>query len=385
MQHKVIYYLGLLPFMLLISSCQNNASKEVTVNLEETSPANEAIEVSTQQFAQAKMELGAFLMQPFATSIRSTGKIEIPATNQISISAYAGGYVSKFDVIPGQSIRKGQRLFSLENPAFVEMQQSYLETKAQIGYLKSDYERQKTLTEENVAAEKNLGQAESLYQTSIAKLEGLKKRLQLININPEQVTPENLRSSITVYAPNSGFVTEVHARQGMFLNPTDVAIELINTDHLHLELFVFEKDILKIKKGQKVQFRLPEASTANYEAEIYLIGKLLDEESRVVQVHAHLHEEAEKSIQIAGMYVEADIILEEQASKSLPEEAIVYEDEQAYVLVQKSQTDQTLYFELRSVQLGLQQKGMVQVLNAKDFTAADQILVKGAFNLVGIE
>ena len=46
----------------------------------------------------------------------------------------------------------------------------------------------------------------------------------------------------------------------MFLNPTDVALELVNTDHMHLELQLLEKDIFKIKKGQKIQFEIPDAS-----------------------------------------------------------------------------------------------------------------------------
>lgn len=369
---------------LFLSGCQTNAPSEekTEVGLE---VEVQDILISDQQFQQAKMELGTIQNAFFASVIQSTGKIEVPASNQIKVSAYAGGYVGSFDLVQGQSVRKGQRLFTLENPAFIEMQQSYLETQAQLSYLRSDYERQKQLVAENVAAEKNFLKVESEYNAHIAQVEGLKKRLQLLKINPDKVTPENMVSAISVYAPTSGYVSEVLARQGMFLNPTDVAVELINTDHLHLELFIFEKDILKVKKGQKVQFRLPEASTETYEAEVYLIGKILDEERRVVQVHAHLSEAVEQSISISGMYVEAKLFLDKMEVKSLPEDAVVYEDEQAYVLVQKEKNNGQWTFEKRLVDLGKTQDGQVEILNPQAFSTTDQILIKGAFNLVGIE
>lgn len=369
---------------LLLGACQSGPSSvETTADTTEEEATD--ILVTDQQFQQAKMELGTLQSASFTSTIQSTGKIEIPATNQVKVSAYAGGYVSNFNLIEGQSVRKGQRLFTLENPAFVEMQQSYLETQAELSFLSSDYERQKTLAAENIAAEKNFLKAEAEYKAHSAQLEGLKKRLELLKINPAKVTPENLVSSISVYAPINGYVSEVLARQGLFLDPTGVAIELINTDHLHLELFIYEKDILKVKKGQKVQFRLPEASTETYDAEVYLIGKILDEERRVVQVHAHLSEAVEKSISIAGMYVEANILLAGIEATSLPELAIVYEEEQAFVLVQKAQNEGQRTFEKRKVELGQTQAGQVQILNAQSFSPTDQILTKGAFNLVGIE
>ncbi len=377
------FYL-LLMTTLFLSGCQGDSNSEERTDLGSASEVQDIL-VSDQQFKQAEMELGSLQTFSFANSIQSTGKIEVPASNQVKISAYAGGYVGSFDLIQGQFVRKGQRLFTLENPAFIEMQQSYLETQAQLSYLTSDYERQKTLVAENVAAEKNFLKVESEYKAHLAQIEGLKKRLQLLRINPDKISPENLVSTIAVYAPTSGYVSEVLARQGMFLNPTDVAVELINTDHLHLELFIFEKDILKVKKGQKVQFRLPEASTEAYEAEVYLIGKILDEDRRVVQVHAHLSEAVEKSISIAGLYVEAAVILDKVEAKSLPEEALVYEEEQAYVLVQKDKNNGQWAFKKHMVELGTTQDGQVQILNPESFSATDQVLIKGAFNLVGIE
>ena len=67
-------------------------------------------------------------------------------------------------------------------------------------------------------------------------------------------------------------------------------MEIVNATHLHLEIQIFEKDAIRIVKGQKILFRVPEYSDKTYSAEVHLIGKSIDQD-RTVQVHAHLDEE----------------------------------------------------------------------------------------------
>ena len=101
-------------------------------------------------------------------------------------------------------------------------------------------------------------------------------------------------------------------------------MEIVNTEHIHLELKVFEKDVLKLKKGQKVIFRIPESSSKNYVGDIHLIGKSIDV-NRTVQVHAHIDHEIKHNF-IVGMFVETEIVIENSISKALPESAFVEVD-----------------------------------------------------------
>jgi cobalt-zinc-cadmium efflux system membrane fusion protein len=197
--------------------------------------------VTEKQFQTAKMELGKMVDYTFPSVIRASGQIEIPSKNKAKVSAYAGGYVTNINLVEGQTITKGQVLFTLENPDFVQMQQDYLEAKEQLTYLKSDYERQKTLTEENVSARKNFLKAESEYRITMTKMEGLKKRLSMLRINAETLNSQNLVFRISILAPESGYVSAVFAQKGMFLNPTDVAIELLNTNDVQIILDVLKR------------------------------------------------------------------------------------------------------------------------------------------------
>lgn len=387
MKNRIIINLFFCIGSLLFVTCSHNESTPIEIgdNQLEVEETTDEIVVTKSQFDLAKMQLGQLTDYTFPTTIRATGRIEIPAKNQTRVSAYAGGYVTSINLIPGERVNKGQVLFTLENPEFVQMQQDYLEAKEQLAYLQSDYERQRTLADENVVAKKNFLKAESEYRVTMTKMEGMKKRLSLLKIPTDNLTAQNLISSIAVVAPASGYVTEVNAMKGMFLNPTDVAIELLNTNHIHLELSVFEKDILKIKEGQPVTFRIPDASSQTYQAEVHLIGKMVDEEKRVVRVHAHLKNPKDKATLVAGMFVDAEIVTETNPTKGIMESAIVTADEKDYVLIHKGNQDGNSLFEKKEVSIGQKKNGYVQILNSADFSESENILVEGAFNLIGIE
>ena len=62
-----------------------------------------------------------------------------------------------------------------------------------------------------------------------------------MNINPNTLSGENIRSVISVPSPLTGYATTINATKGMYLNPSDVAVTVTNTDDLHIELKIFEK------------------------------------------------------------------------------------------------------------------------------------------------
>lgn len=49
-----------------------------------------------------------------------------------------GGSVRDIRVLPGEYVRKGEVILTLANPAFIELQQSYLDAAAQTEYLKKN-------------------------------------------------------------------------------------------------------------------------------------------------------------------------------------------------------------------------------------------------------
>ena len=379
---KSFQYLVFLILAFLFSACGESVTKNENAEVTNATLEEIQIEISKAQFQGGQMQLGSLSEHSFPLVVNSTGMIDVPPQNRAIISSFAGGYVQKTPLLIGNKVRKGQVLATLENPEFVEMQQSYLETAQQLTYLKSEYDRQKTLVEEQISSQKNFLKAESNYKSALALLNGLKKKLQMLNISIDAVEAGNITSEITLYAPIHGSVTKMNISKGTYVSPADEIMEIINTDHIHLELSVFEKDILKIKEGQRIVFNIPEALDETFEAEVHLVGTSIDPKNRTVKVHGHLDDDANHNFAL-GMFVDARIITESSQELALPDDAIVAIDKKYFVLLKNQENSDKYSFHRKEVLVGDSFDGYTMIKNASDFSENDSFLIKGAFNLIG--
>ena len=363
-------------FIILVSilACKNSESNTNTV-VEE--PSNNHITVTQQQFDTEHMQLGKLEQHTFNKGITVSGIIDVPPHNRASVSSFMGGYITKTPLLIGDKVKKGQLLVSMQNPEFIALQQQYLEIAEQINFLKSEFNRQQTLFNENITSEKNFLKAESTYKSALAEYNGLKKKLSMLNINPASVEQGQLTSTVNLYSPINGYVTKIDISNGIYVSPSDMIMEIIDTDHIHLELSVFEKDILKIKKGQKIDFKIPEASNDLFQAEVHLVGTTVDERNRIIKVHAHILDEEQANF-IVGMFVEATIISESQNATALPKEALIESEGAMYALVLDSQNNGNYNFNKIEVNIGLENETYAEILNPEDL-ANKTILTQGGF------
>lgn len=375
MKKYILQTISIVSIMLLISctsSKKNNEAIEVVLHDNEN-----LVEITVEQFQNSKMKMGKLSLETFHKGVVTNGHIDVPPANRAQVSAIMGGYVKMASLLVGDQVKKGQLLLTLENPDYIEIQQKYLETFEQLNYLKSEYERQKILFDENITSQKNYLKAESTYKSTIALFNGLEQKLKLMNINPSKVKKGKITSIIPVYAPISGNVAEVYTSVGKFMDASEVLISIIDSSHKHLELIVFEKDVLSVKEGQIIKFQTPENSERIYKAEVHLIGKSIDQENRTVRVHGHLEDEEESFL--VGMYVEAEIITYTAEKLALPLEAVLEEDDKYYILVFNEQHKHGYTFDKTMVHIGLKNETSIEIIDVDKTLKNKRILVKGAF------
>jgi len=362
----------ILLFSLVLVACRN--SEKTTELVPETETHNNDITITKAQFEGEKMAFGTLAEYDFNETVKVNGMIDVPPKNKSSVSTFTGGYITKTPLLVGDSVKKGQLLVTLENPEFVELQQNYLEVSEQLNYLKSEFNRQKTLFDEKITSEKNYLKAESAYKSNLAHYNGLRKKLQMLNLNPSSVEQGRIASTINLYAPISGHVTKVNVSNGTYVSPSDVIMEIVDIDHIHLELLVFEKDIMQIKKDQKIEFTIPEASDKTFEAEVHLVGTTIDEQTRRVKVHGHVDNDKENFI--VGMFVDADIIIDSKIGFGLPKEALIEVDNKFFVLILDEENTDEFRFETFKLELGKQTEAYVEILNSEALKDK-QIVIKG--------
>lgn len=375
-----IYFKSLLLVIAMVFASCNSKEKSEMANTDaaETIEDVDVITITESQFTSGEMKVGKITMQEFNTIVKANGMFAVPPQNQADVSAYFAGYVKDIKLLPGDVVKKGQVLFTIENPEYVQVQQDFLEAKGRLNYLKSDYERQKELIADNVTSKKNFLKAESEYTVTLAQYQSLKKKLSLMNINPNTLSGENIRSVISVPSPLSGYATTINATKGMYLNPSDVAITVTNTDNLHIELKIFEKDLPMVKEGQPINVRLQNNMSNVYKGKVHLVNKAINIQDRTVDIHGDLVNESDAKLFAPGMYIEAEILTTSSEHPALPKEAVANIDNDYFVLVKESKTN----FKRVLVKIGATNNGFIQIVNANDFEPNTEFLTKGAFNLI---
>lgn len=351
-------------------------SEEGTMSDPIATVANE-VTVTDEQFKSLGIVIGKPEQRSVSDQINANGMLDVPPQNLVTISAPLGGFVKKTELLQGMKVSKGQTIVVMEHPDYIQLQEDYLTTKGQLEFLELEYKRQEELAKENVNAAKALQQAKSNYFGAKARMQGLKAKLILSNINPAEIENGEIKSTISIPAPISGFVSQVNVNIGMHVSPTDIMFRIVDTDHLHAEAQVFEKDIPQLKIGQRVFVRLSN-ETQEREAKVFLIGKEITPE-RTVRVHCHL-EKKDDSL-IPGLFFSARIETNNKLVTTLPSEAVVAFENKNYVFVQSEQ--KPYKYKMMAIDIGETEKGFTEVMIPETIKSA-KIVLKGSYYLLGI-
>lgn len=340
-----------------------------------------SIVLTKEQFDSNGFALGKLEKRSFHQVVVSSGTLDVPPENRAHITAVLGGFVKKTSLLVGDRVKKGQRLLVLESQEFLQLQQQYLEVHNQLDFLRSEFERNRTLFQENITSQKNFLAARSNYETYKATHQGLAQQLRMLNISPESVEKGRLVSEVGLYSPIDGRISKTNVSLGSHVSPATEIMEIVNNDHLHLELNVFEKDILEIREGQKIRFKVPGASQDQFMGKVHLVGGAIDQADRSIQVHGHLDKKDGRLI--PGMFVEAMIMTDSTQGWSLPEEAVISSESGSHVLRVLSKKEGGYIFERVAVEAGRSFEGRTEIRSGQALEGGSEFLVQGAFDLIG--
>ena len=376
----------------IVISCDKKSKEAAVTDQEHHKDEEGIVQLTNEQLKNADIQLGKIEMKNISSIISCNGVLDVPPQNMVSVSALMGGFIKSTELLQGLKVRKGQIIATIQNPEFIKIQSTYLENKSKLIYLEQEYKRQEELSKDNVSASKIFQQATSDYNSLQAIVGALEVQLKMLNIDVAGLNTRNIRSIVNIYSPVNGHVTAVNINLGKYVNPQDVICEIVDTDHLHAELTVFEKDIAKVRKGQKIRFVLINESEKERTAKVFLINRQISAE-RTIRVHAHLDKEDPNLM--PNMYLKALIeVGEGTKSTALPEQAIVNVGDKFYIFIKpKNQDHQEVNkkegekdqhsFKAIEVQKGLTQNGYTEVILPEGFEIpSSEVVVKGAYSLL---
>lgn len=283
--------------LLLMTAC--NSSKE------QPKPMEQATDTTTTMAEKVDtMQVDAITS---ATAIANpasfNGTLVIPPRNFATVSLSMDGIVKNLSLLPGTYIPKGAVLATLENPQFIELQQNYLDSHAQLEYLEAEYNRQTALSREEAASQKKYQQSKADYLSMKSRMQANAAQLRLLGIEPETLLKSGIRSYLEVTAPIGGYISNVQANLGKHLSAGEPLCDIIDKSETMVRLIAYEKDLNGMKVGSRVQFRVNGLGKQTFHATLISIGQQVDDTNRSIELYAKVLDGS--SIFRPGMYVSA--------------------------------------------------------------------------------
>jgi RND family efflux transporter MFP subunit len=380
----IAFCLLLIAYCLFLSSC---GSKSTSTEHEGEEHHNEHENTSTATLTAEQMKsigiaLGTLEKKQLTASLKANGILKVPNQNRANATASLGGTVKNILVQTGASVIKGQTIATISNNSFITMQEDYLSTAAKTELAKAEYDRQKILKEGNAASQKTFQQAEAELKSLQAKQSSLQKQLELIGISTQALTADNIQSTVSITSPINGSVSNVMVNIGTYVEANNPIAEIVDNSQLHLDLYVYEKDLSKLKEGQIIHFTLTNNPGKEYDAKIYAISNTFEENTKAVAIHAKV--EGNKQGLIDGMSITAIVSLENAMLDAVPTDAIVSSQNQDYIIIVQNQeskpnTSGETTFEKIPVKKGTTDVGYSEITLLKDIPANSKVVISGAF------
>jgi len=375
---------------------KENHAEEETHEHTITESAIKEVELNEAQYNASDITLGTFTMKNLSDVVNANGYTKSPPQNQADISVHLSGVVKSINVIEGQYVKKGQLLATLESPEYARLQEAYLTSKSNLEFLTLEYDRQKTLSEENVNSKKVFQRTKSDFEIEKARFSSLQKQLSILNLG----SGKNAASSMPVIASISGYVTEVNVKIGSNAEVGKPLFNIVDNSKLHVDLLVYEKDLNKVKAGQSIRFTLTNQDNTEIKGRVFNVSQSFENDTKSVAVHADISNGSQALI--PGMYVNALIDVGTREVEALPVDAIVKADGREFIFVleeghsgehaEESDNEseghehketvhagKTFHFQRIEVKTGTVQLGYVQITLLQEIDKDAKIVLKGAY------
>ena len=365
----------------LLASCNSNpaATEKQTTEAVAEPGAGNLIRLTAAQVKQAQIETGGFVQRPLSELLPAAAELHVDKEHTATVSAFTEGIITDLRITQNKVLSKGAVVAVLQKPDLVDMQQAFLENRNKLAFLQTEYDRYKQLKDADATALKNFQKAEAELRTAQTGDKAMAARLRQFQIDPDKLSADNIKTQILIHAPISGTVTRISAGLGSALQTGDVVCDMSDFTQLHPVIYVFEKDIARVKTGQKVFLHFPADPGNILQASVFTVERTVDPERKAVRVHARFDRQPGSTL-VSGTYLDAQIVLSGPGSNdALPEDAVIREDSGNFIFAMMEQTDQGAVFKKIPVQIGATDGTYIAVRPMESLPADIKIVTKGAY------
>lgn len=234
----------------------------------------------------------------------------LEAEREVQVFAEAPRRVTELLVEEGDAVRKGQLLVQLQDE---EQKSALAKAKIEVGQSRRYFERTKELYEQKLVTEELFTEAGYTVERNEIAVADAERELGYTQVR----------------APIAGVVTERLVNVGDHVTVNQPLFRIVDFDSIVARIFVPEKDLARLGKGQPARLRADALGGAVFAGRIDRISPVVDPGTGTVKVTVATPRQAGLR---PGMYVEVELVTAVHDDALLvPKRALVYDNDQAFV------------------------------------------------------
>ena len=311
-------------------------------------------------------------------SLELLGEVRYNENRRASVTPLAPGVLTDIRVDVGESVEAGQLLAVVNSATVAEAKSAYLSALAELDVKASAYEREQRLAEENIAARRDLQEAEGAHRLVVLAVSQTRQRLLNLGFTEDDVqaieAAKSASSDLLIRAPFAGIVIERSAALGEAVN-SEALFAIADLSTMWIELAIPEDQATHLTKGGVISARVRARPEQPVEGEIVWISPQIDEQTRMVRGRALVPND--DGILRHGMFAEVSaIVAPPSESLQVPSES-VHELDGATFLFVRNEPD---LYALRRVEVGPRSaSGDASILAGLD--ADESVVTAGSFTM----
>jgi cobalt-zinc-cadmium efflux system membrane fusion protein len=324
-----------------------------SIAVSQTSPLRQALQIA----AVAETTV----MRP----ITVPGVIEADPARLIKVVPPVAGRIERLHKRLGDEVRVGDPLFTLDSADLAQATSDASKAQAALALAEHNLARQQELVNAEIAARKDLQQAQSDQAQALSEIRRTQARLSQLGSVPGQGNGRQY----TLKSPIAGHVIEQTGAQGGFWNDTNAPLMTVaDLSKVWLSASVQEKDLAAVFVGQEASIALNAYPGETLTGKVAYIGQVLDADTRTVKVRVALGNAAGRLR--PGMFASAVFSGAAHQAVTVPAGALIQDGFNTRVFVEQA----PWIYESRVIKTGAQVGSQVEI--ASGLKPGERIVVK---------
>lgn len=323
------------------------------------------LRVPDQSPLRRTLAVAAVAEQAVAVPIVLPAMVEADPARLVKVASPLAGRIVRLNKHLGDEVRAGDVLFVIDAPDFAQASADAAKAQSALVLARRGLERQRELEKSDLAARRELEQAQNDFDQASSEAARAAARLNQLGARAG-VHPSD--GKLTVRSPIAGRVVELSAAEGAYWNDATASLMTVaDLSSVFVAANAQEKHLAQLSVGQQASIKL-DAYPSPLTGQVRYVGDMLDADTRTVKVRVPFDNRDGRLK--PGMFAEATLASRPHPGILAPMTAVIQAGFSSRIFVEVKPWQ----FEPRNVQLGAQIGEQVEVLAG--LKAGERIVVK---------